>query len=34
MGSAENEFNSLAQRLIVTPQGTMDRFLLLGDRSL
>ena len=29
MGSTENKFNSLAQRLTVTPHGTMDRFVLL-----
>jgi hypothetical protein len=34
MGSTENEFNSLAQRLIVTPHGTRDRFVLLIQSAL
>jgi hypothetical protein len=29
MGSSENDYNSLAQRLLVTAHGTRDRFVLL-----
>jgi hypothetical protein len=34
MGSTENEFNSLPQRLIVTPHGTLDRFVLPNHQRL